>query len=204
MKMTERELTVLARLGSGSACRSVPDGFVKWETGESSEQSFAHSLYPPRYWDILDILVIVEPDRKDVSSSAGQTAASSSPYYKKRLEAVPGRIVRLETALRRKDFREFGEVTEEDCLDMHRCMQTQKPPLLYRNDTTKKITDAVGSWRKKGIGVYFTVDAGPNVHLICENHDEKRVTAALRSISAAALIINRPAQGTRIIADHLF
>jgi len=132
LKCTEQELTGLARLGSGSACRSIPDGFVKWD-GE-----YAYSLYPPEYWDIWDILVIVNTHTKKISSSEGHARVTTSPWFKQRLATVPERILRFEEALKTKNFQLFGNIIEEDCLDMHHVMQTQNPPLLYWSDTTKK------------------------------------------------------------------
>jgi len=99
----------------------------------------------------------------------------------------------------------FGEVTEEDCLDMHHVMQTQQPPLMYWNDTTVRIMEAVRSWRSDGLPVYFTIDAGPNVHLLCEGKHEERVLTKIREFSGVIDIIqNRPAEGARIISEHLF
>lgn len=191
LKLSEKELTGLARLGSGSASRSIPDGFVKWE------DSFAYSLYPPEYWDIRDILLIVDQSKKHVSSAVGHEGATTSPYFPTRLEAVPRRIMRIEEALKTKNFRLFGEVIEEDCLDMHHVMQTQNPPLFYWNNATKIIMNSVYRWRKAAIPVYFTIDAGPNVHLICEGKDEKRVTDTIGN--TYQIIVNKPAKGAHVL-----
>lgn len=193
LELSEKELTDLSRLGSGSASRSISPagGFVKWE------DSYAHSLYPPEYWDIRDIICIVDQSQKHVSSAVGHEGATTSPVFAKRLEAVSGRIERIEEALRTKNFTLFGEVTEEDCLDMHRVMQSQNPPLLYWNDATRKIMSDVIAWRKQGIPVYFTIDAGPNVHLICEGKDERRVTEKIGN--TYQIIVNKPARGAHII-----
>jgi len=94
LQLSEKELSKLARLGSGSACRSIPDGFVKWE-GE-----YAYSLYPPEYWDLRDILVIVEQRAKEVSSSHGHDAVETSPFFASRLAVIPKRIDRIEKALK--------------------------------------------------------------------------------------------------------
>jgi len=187
LRLSEKELTELARLGSGSACRSIPDGFVKWD-GE-----FAYSLYPQDYWDLRDIIVIVGTTGKDVSSSAGHDTVETSPFFKKRLEEIPARITRLETAFARKDFQQLGEVIEEDCLDMHHVMQTQDPPLYYWNTETVKIMELV---KKRMVPAYFTIDAGPNVHIMCEGKDEKKVTNYFKQYK---MIINKPAQGAHLI-----
>jgi diphosphomevalonate decarboxylase len=188
LKLSEKELTMLARMGSGSACRSIPDGFVKWD-GE-----FAWSLYPPHWWDLRDVLVVVENKAKDVSSSAGHDLAGTSPYFGKRLAELPDRIVHIESALKTKNFPEFGKIIEEDCLSMHHVMQTQNPPLYYWNDDTKQVIAAL---KKNGLPAYYTIDAGPNVHLICEGKDEKRVVDMLEN--TYKIIVNKPARGAHII-----
>lgn len=187
LKLSEKELTALARLGSGSASRSIPDGFVKWD-GE-----YARSLYPPDYWDIRDIIVIVQNTAKDVPTSIGHETVQTSPFFNKRLEALPGRIQRLERALQEKNFQAFGEVIEEECLDMHHVMQTQDPPLYYWNISTDQIIKMVKS---SGLPVYFTVDAGPNVHFICEAKVEQKLIELLKG---REIIINKPAKGAYIL-----
>ena len=199
LTISERELTGLARLGSGSACRSIPDGFVKWE-GE-----YARTLFPPDHWTLCDIIVIVDKTTKDISSSEGHDRAESSPFFINRLQTLPERILRCEKALKSKNFDLLGEVIEEDCLDMHHVMQTQNPPLMYWNSTTKKIMDSVKVWRTKGIPVYFTIDAGPNVHLICERKDEDRVMKSVKKINGIQKIIpNSSSKGTHVVNAHLF
>ena len=174
--LSEKELTIIARQGSGSACRSIPDGFVSWEEGNSSESSYAHSLFPSTYWDLRDILVIVDSSMKKVSTTDGMEGVQTSPFLPKRLRLLPDRLEVTKKALKDKDMKLLGEVMEEDCLDMHHVMQAQIPPIYYWNDMTKKIMELVVSWRKNdGIPVYFTIDAGPNVHLICEGRDENFV-----------------------------
>jgi len=202
--LTEKELSVFARLGSGSACRSIPSGFVVWQRGESSETSYAYSLYPPEYWDIRDVLVIVDRSMKKVSTTDGMRTVATSPFLSTRLAAVSGRMRDIQRALRDKDFLRFGQITEEDCLDMHRVMQTQVPPLLYWNDATRNIMDEVKSWRNGGLPVYFTIDAGPNVHILCEGKDEARVMDKIRAIPGIIDVVrNKPSVGAHLIQDHL-
>lgn len=202
--MSEKELTIFARMGSGSACRSIPDGFVVWKKGDSNETSYAYSLYPPDYWDVRDILVIVDSRMKKVSTTEGMETVTTSLHLTARLAAIPERMNDIKQAIREKDFSRFGEITEEDCLGMHMVMQTQNPPLFYWNATTKIITDAVRGWRKHGLPVYFTIDAGPNVHLLCEGKDEERLLAAVKTIDGIEdIIVNKPALGARIISEHL-
>ncbi|MBU1326599.1 diphosphomevalonate decarboxylase [Patescibacteria group bacterium] len=205
LDLSEKDLSILARFGSGSACRSVPDGFVEWLTGDSSETSFAYSLYRASYWDLRDVLVIIGSEPKKIPTSAGMDNVTTSPLWRVRLRALPQRILRIKEALKTKNFVLLGRIIEEDCLEMHRGMQTQDPPLFYWNDKTRKIMEAVYNWRKDGLAVYFTIDAGPNVHIICEGKDEQRVTGLAKTIKGVeAVISNKPAQGTRLTKEHLF
>lgn len=202
---SEKELTIFARLGSGSACRSIPDGFVIWEKGYSSDTSYARSLHPSEYWDIRDLLVIVDSGMKKISTTDGMKNVATSPKLTSRLSSIPGRMERLVCALGEKKFSEFGQVVEEDCLDMHAVMQTQVPPLLYWNDTTRILMDAVRLWRKEGVPVYFTIDAGPNVHVLCEGKHESLVMEKLRKLDGIeSIIANRPSAGVKKISEHLF
>lgn len=203
--LSEKELTTFARLGSGSACRSIPDGFVVWEKGTTHESSYAYSLYDEAYWDIRDILVIVDKKMKKVPTSDGMKTIETSPLLAGRLAAVPGRLQRAKSALSRKDFSALGTVIEEDCLDMHAVMQSQVPPLSYWNETTVHLMERVGKWRRDGIPVYFTIDAGPNVHLICQGKDEENVIAALSDVTGIQEIIyNTVARGAHLLSTHLF
>ena len=203
--LPEKEITILARLGSGSACRSVPDGFVEWKTGETSEDSYAYSLYPHDYWDIRDILCIVETKKKEISSTKGMEFASTSPRWEMRQKELPARIARMKKALKEKNFQLFGETIEEDCLSMHNVMNTQKPPLFYRTRTTEDCVRAVKAIRASGCMVYFTIDAGPNVHVICEAKDQTQVLAGIKRISGVqSVLVNVPSRGARLVDDHLF
>lgn len=205
LTLSEKELTILARLGSGSACRSIPHGFVRWETGNTSEDSYAHSLFPANHWDLRSVLVIVKKSAKDVSSTAGHDKATTSPLFSKRLQELPKRMEAVMRGLKEKNLSLLGPAIEEETLSMHGVMQTQTPPLFYWTDATKHIMEQVARWRKKDLPVYFTIDAGPNVHLICESQDEKKVLNALQSIGGIeSIIVNKPAQGARLIKDHLF
>src|SRR5688572_25540769 len=72
LTLDERALSILARLGSGSACRSIPAGFVEWHAGEDSETSYAETIAPPEHWDLRDLIAIVQTAHKDVGSTTGQ------------------------------------------------------------------------------------------------------------------------------------
>ncbi|MCL5676060.1 MAG: diphosphomevalonate decarboxylase, partial [Patescibacteria group bacterium] len=215
LKLSEKTLSILARVGSGSACRSIPDGFVEWEEGDSNETSYAHSLYPANYWDLRDLILIVEKSRKKVGSTVGMGGAWSSPLMDKRLKTQDVRLKKIKDALKTKNFPLLGEAMEEECLNMHQVMQTQNPPLFYWTKDTEKIMASVKQWRSEGLPVYFTVDAGPNVHIFCEGVHEREVVDKFKSLISSSglkslprtdvrgLIVNKPTVGARIIEKDL-
>jgi diphosphomevalonate decarboxylase len=205
LSLPEKELTILARMGSGSACRSIPDGFVKWESGERSEKSFAYSLFPHDYWDIRDVLVIVDQKSKEVSSAQGMASVTTSPYWNIRQHETGERIKNITRGLQEKNFFEFGNILEEDCLSMHSVMMTQAPPLLYWNEATENCIRNIQKWRADGLPVFFTIDAGPNVHCICEGKNEARVLNNIGGLFAVqSVLVNTCARGAYITDSHLY
>lgn len=205
LKLSERELSILSRLGSGSASRSIPSGFVEWKKGKNSLSSYAYSLYPPSFWDIRDILAIVSDKAKKTTTTEAHKLGTVSPFYKERIKNIDKTIKAIKEALQKKDFTSFGEILEEETLNMHAVMMTSKPSLFYWTDRTVRMILSVWQWRKKGLPVYFTIDAGPNVHLICEAKNEKTVVSYIKKLSyIKRIIINKPAQGARLTYQHLF
>jgi len=205
LRIPEKDLTILARLGSGSACRSIPDGFVWWHAGKRSSESFAESLYPPTWWDIRDILCIVSKEMKKVSTSVGMDGIRTSPYWKTRIRGIPEKIDAMKQAIYERNIHMFGNLLEEDTNSMHCIMMTQKPPLFYWNEATLRVMEAVFALRTQGIAAYYTMDAGPNVHVLCLGSDEKKVRERLQSVYGVLSVIgNNPTEGARIIPTHLF
>jgi diphosphomevalonate decarboxylase len=205
LNLSEKKLSIMARIGSGSACRSIPDGFVEWKEGDSNESSFAHSLYPADWWDIRDLLLIVSVGEKKVGSTAGMEKAWTSPFLKARLANIKNKIAKIKKALKEKDFTLLGETVEEEAINFHAVMMTQKPALFYWQAETIKIIRAVADFRSQGLMVYLTIDAGPNVHLFCQAKDLEKVKDKTKDISGISkIIVNKPAEGARLVKEHLF
>lgn len=200
LNLSERELTILARIGSGSACRSIPDGFVEWQEGRKSDDSYAHSLFKPEYWKICDLIAVVGENNKKVSSTEGHAIAESSPFYGARIAGMKDKVKEIKAALEKKDFTRFGEIVEAEAINMHAVMMTSVPPLFYWNPGTLEVLLVVKELRDKGIEAYFTIDAGPNVHVICQSKDKIRLKKALTKIKEVkSVIANEPAIGARVI-----
>jgi diphosphomevalonate decarboxylase len=169
LRLSEAELSALARLGSGSAARSIPGGFVEWTMGEEGrpETSFATTIAPADHWDLRDVIAVVSQKHKGVGSTSGHALAKTSPLQAARVATVPERLARCREAVRNKDFAGFAEIAEADSNLMHAVMMTSTPPLLYWEPITIAIMKSVRRWRSDGLPVCFTIDAGPNVHCLC-------------------------------------
>ncbi len=205
LKLSQRELSKLARLASGTASRSIPDGFVEWRKGTDESNSYAVQIFPPDWWDIRDVVAIVSREMKKVKSTQGHALAPTSPFYRARITGMPAKIKAIKRAIKKKDFTAFGEILEKECLNMHAICITSQPPILYWQGVTMEIMRKVQEWREDGLEIYFTIDAGPTVHLICQGKNEKEVVKRLKKIKGIERIsVNKPSIGARVIDSHLF
>ena len=180
LSLSEPELSALARLGSGSAARSIPGGFVEWRTGPTHADSYAFSLAPPEHWALQDVVAVISQKHKAVGSTGGHTLANTSPLQAARLATVADRLAKCKTALLARDFPALAEVAEADSNLMHAVMLTSHPPLFYWEPITLAIMKAVRTWRAEGLPVCYTIDAGPNVHCLCLPEAAPEVERRLR------------------------
>jgi len=200
LELSPRELSILARFGSGSACRSVPGGFSEWEAGTSSEDSFARQIAPLEHWDLRDVIAIVSRTHKRVGSTEGHALAPSSPFYQAHLASIANRLSKARVALLGKDLATLGCLIEEDAISMHAVMMTSRPPIYYWLPSTVQLIRQVQDWRAEGLEVYFTLDAGPNVHLICQAADQSEVEKQLKDIEGVLEVIaSGPGPGAHLI-----
>jgi diphosphomevalonate decarboxylase len=190
LTLSERELSRMARTGSGSACRSVPSGFVEWLAGESDADSFAFSLAPPTHWDLADCIAIISKEHKSIGSTEGHYLANTSPLQATRVADAPRRLEICRQAILCRDFEAFSWVVEQDCNLMHAVMITSNPQLLYWQPGTLAVMHAVHELRRQNIPACYTIDAGPNVHVLCEGWAVDRVTAVVRQASGVQQVIH--------------
>lgn len=181
-ELSERELTTLARRGSGSASRSVPTGFVVWHVADQHADSFAESVAPPEHWNLVDVIAIVSKEHKSVGSTAGHQSANSSDLQAARVAGAAERLVACTRAILARDFAAFAEVVEHDSNLMHAVMMTSRPPLFYWQPASLTIMGLVRAWRQAGLEVCYTLDAGPNVHCICTGGSAEEVIQRLHSL----------------------
>jgi diphosphomevalonate decarboxylase len=200
LHLGEKELSRLARRGSGSACRSVPGGFVEWQVGEDDASSYAFSIAPPDHWELNDCIAVVSQEHKDTGSSQGHLLADSSLLQSVRVGDTSRRLDICRGAILSRDFKAFAEIVELDSNLMHAVMMTSKPRLLYWQPATLAVMQAVVEWRSKGIPVCFTIDAGPNVHVLTPGEFSSRVIANLVQIPGVTEVLSaQPGGAVRLI-----
>jgi diphosphomevalonate decarboxylase len=189
LHLSERELTTLARLGSGSAARSVPGGYVRWYAADTHEESYAESTFPADHWALVDVIAVISREHKATGSTAGHRSAETSDLQAARVAGAEGRLETCIEAIAARDFATFAEVVERDSNLMHAVMMTSVPPLFYWLPTSLAIMARVRQLRADGLRVCYTLDAGPNVHCICVREDADAVRAALTSMSDVGDVI---------------
>ncbi len=199
LTLSERELSALARLGSGSAARSIPAGFVEWQLGDAPEASFAFSIAPPDHWTLQDVIAVVSKAHKAVGSTGGHALAGTSPLQAARVASAPERLRVCREALLARDFAALAEVVEADSNLMHAVMMTSTPPLYYWEPMTLGIMKAVREWRAEGVPVCFTIDAGPNVHCLCPAEAAPEVERRLRTLGVTEILTAGTGGGARLV-----
>jgi len=203
LKFSPREWSVLARQGSGSAARSIFGGLVEMHSGQLPDGSdaFAEPLAPPDYWDLRLLIGITSARPKKIGSTEGMNRSrETSPYYRAWTEGQPADLQEMRQAIRQKDFQKLGELSEHSCLKMHALAMSSRPGILYWNAITVDAMHAVRELRSKGIAAYFTIDAGPQIKVLCLPEDEVRVRDMLRSINGIErIVVNKPGSGVQIL-----
>jgi diphosphomevalonate decarboxylase len=183
-KLPAASLSILARLGSGSAARSIFNGFVEWECGVAADGSDSYAKPLTATWPDLCVgLLLVTTAQKPVSSRiAMQQSVATSPFYKAWPAMVVDALHALKTAIASKDFELLGETAEQNALAMHAIMATSKPPLVYSIGATLELMQQVWALRRDGVPVYFTQDAGPHLKLLFLQQDAAVVAQAFQSV----------------------
>jgi diphosphomevalonate decarboxylase len=206
-------LSRLARLsGSGSAARSVLGGYVEWPSadadlqgGNPDENSYAVQLAGADYWELRDVIAVVELGPKVVSSLEGHRRAPTSPYFARRQELLPDRLRNVREAIEDRDLDRLGPLLEEEAIDFHLIAMSSKPPVLYWSPGTIAVLRAVSELRQEGLSAWATLDAGANVHVICDPDSEPDVVDRLDNLQAVGFLIRDGiGEGPDLEGEHLF
>ena len=183
--LDDRALSVQARMGSGSAARSIFGGYVEMRAGveEDGSDAWAEPLLPASDWPLRVVIAVTSTAPKADSSSAGmERSRLTSPYYPAWVASTRHDLAGLRTAIRERDFEALAEIAEHSCLKMHAAMLATRPPLVYWNAATMGAIQRLRELRGQGVPAFFTIDAGPQVKAVCEPAAEGTVAAAMREI----------------------
>jgi diphosphomevalonate decarboxylase len=180
------QLSLIARQGSGSACRSLFGGFVAWEMGTKADgsDSFAVEVAPREHWPELHALICVVNDaKKGTSSTAGmQRTVETSPLLQHRIkEVVPARMKAISQAILQRDFDTFAQITMQDSNQFHAVALDTDPPIFYMNDVSRAIVAVITELNRAsvaaggGIKAAYTYDAGPNAVIYAPEKNLKEI-----------------------------
>jgi len=193
LNLTKKELSILTRRASGSAARSVFGGFAIWHKGQKIDgsDSYAEQLFPQDYWpDFCVLVAVVNDQEKKVSSrDAMQITVKTSPFYDEWVQSSEQKIPEMIKAIKERDLKTVGLLAESDCLDMHKTMQTSIPAINYWQPETIDIMNVVKKLRDNGIDCYFTIDAGPNVKILCLRKDLEDIKKSVQAVGAVKQFI---------------
>ena len=203
IELNNEQTSVIARLGSGSASRSIFGGFAALVSGEGDDIDSAKSVQiaDENHWALHDIVLAPSMNEKKVGSTEGHAIAHTSPHFADRIDAITNRRQQeCIDAILTKDFEKLQQVTEEDCMDMHHVMETSTPPLEYLNEITHHIIAAITDLRtSQHLPVLYTMDAGPTVHLVCTEEARDRVVDFAHAQADCTIFETKVGNGAHLV-----
>ncbi|WP_283587734.1 diphosphomevalonate decarboxylase [Limosilactobacillus viscerum] len=203
LNLDRRDLSRLARRGSGSATRSIYGGLVEWQRGHDDATSYAKPIMEEVDFGLEMLAIMVDTTAKKISSRFGmQQSVASSPYYKVWPEIVAHDMAAIKEAIAARNIDAIGEIAETNALRMHALTLSAEPGFTYFDSDTLKAMRAVRALRDNGIHCYFTMDAGPNVKVIYDRQDRQSIFKALATeFGADRLVVSKPGPGIKIWND---
>lgn len=173
-ELDQHQLSILARLGSGSACRSIWDGFVEWHMGVREDGMDSHGMFIPEQWPevCVGLLILTDQAKPMSSREAMQRTVTTSALYSSWSAKVSRDLFSLKQAISVHDFLLLGKTAESNAMAMHATMLSAWPPITYFIPETLLTMQKIWALRKEGISLYFTQDAGPNLKLLFLEKDK--------------------------------
>lgn len=203
-----RAESILARLGSGSACRSVQGGVCIWRKGDAADgsDSFAEQLVTANHWPELRLVVaMVSREEKDVKSRDGmRSTVETSPFYPAWAKDAEKEIAGASAFVLKKDLEGLGALAERNAWRMHASALAADPPLCYLKPATLALILRLKEARKAGIPVWFTLDAGPNPVLLTDAAHEGQAVDLARECGATEVVRCHPGGDAQLTAEALF
>jgi diphosphomevalonate decarboxylase len=181
-----QKASLLARLGSGSACRSVYGNYVLWGKDDELESVDDYAVTfnaHEKFDDLQDAILIVDSEPKKVSSSIGHGKMNNNPFADARFQQAKDHYRQLAKAMRSGDWDTFGEILELEALTLHAMMMSSSPSFVLLKPNSLSIIEKIREFRESTkIPVYFTIDAGPNIHMIYPGKDKTQISVLLENL----------------------
>ena len=198
--LTNKQMTKAAMLGSGSAPRSLLSGLVLLDT---ENQFDCQTLAEPNQWPLSVVVCITDDKRKTVSSREGmEISRKTSPLYESWLKVNASHIEQAKKAINERNLRALGQVAEENCKQMHEVMRTSNPSINYMTNKTIDCINAIEGIRSSGFDLFHTVDAGPQVKIICKTEDSGLIQKRISSLpSVRQTLVANIGYGARVINE---
>lgn len=205
LNLSPGKLSEIARMGSGSAARSIFGGFVEMKTGQKADGSdaVAIQLEDEHYWDLQLLIAITSEQEKETTSGEGMIHTSrTSPFYGKWLYSSQRDLEEMRAAVFTRNFPRLGEIAEHNCLKMHAVMMSARPGLIYWTPPTLEIIRSIRNMRRRDIPVYFTIDAGPQVKALCTPQAAAEIGKTLQRVEGVKRVIEcTPGPGTTLAGN---
>lgn len=197
LNMTDRELSRIARRGSGSATRSIFGGLVEWHRGTDDRTSYAEPILEQVDFGMEMIAILLDTNVKKISSRSGmQNVVATSPYYPAWQDVVKQDMQSMKLAIKQQNINQIGKIAELNAMRMHALNLAADPSFTYFNADTLRTMDLIHDLRNTGINCYYTLDAGPNVKVIYDRKDRDRILHALQTkFRSEQLIVAKPGPG---------
>ncbi|KOY72965.1 diphosphomevalonate decarboxylase [Apilactobacillus kunkeei] len=201
LNLSKKGLSRLARRGSGSATRSIFGGFAAWNKGTDDESSYGYSIEDPVKMDINMIAIILDNQPKKISSRKGmKISIKTSPYYQSWIKQTTADFQIIEEAIKENDFTTLGKTAELNAMRMHSLTLSSDPSYLYINADSLKVINMVKELRENGVECYYTMDAGPNVKIICQSDKISAITDKLSDkFSNDQIKVSGPGEGIKYL-----
>lgn len=205
LELSEKELSILSRQASGTACRCACGGFVEWLDGDTSETSYSHTIFDKDHWDIRDVVAVVDEGQKKISSTEGHESAQSSPFFEVRQNNIKAKIEAVKSAIKEKNFTKLGKIVEAEALEFHSILLTSEVPLILWYPGTLQVMQEVDKLREEGIECYFTINTGFNLHILTLPEFQDLVQERLNNLSLVVKTLTaKVGDKPKEIQEHLF
>lgn len=175
LHLDKKQLSQLARMGSGSASRSIYGGFSIWEKGHDNSDSYALAIDEHPTMDLQLLAVELNTHPKKNKSTQGMRMAQSSPFYQTWLKRNDLEIKEMQAAISAQDFSKLGQLAELNANEMHAINLTAQSEFTYFEPETITAIKLVEKLREQGIECYYTIDAGPNLKVLCRLRNSKEI-----------------------------